>query len=248
MKILISNDDGCQSPGILCLAKVLKEIADVVIAAPDRNRSGASNSLTLDRPLRVKEMDENHYSITGTPTDCVHVAVSTLLDELPNMIVSGINQGPNLGDDILYSGTVAAAIEGRSLGLPSIAVSLNFPAVHYETAAQVAKNLVIKLAKGSLPSHTILNVNVPDVPLSELGKYEITRLGTRHRAQPCIKQQDPRGHDIYWIGELGPEADAGAGTDFHAVRAGHVSVTPLRLDWTDFKSFNHVAEWLRDPN
>lgn len=245
MKILISNDDGFLAPGINLLAQVLSEIADVTVVAPDRNRSGASNSLTLGNPLRVTTTPNGFISVNGTPTDCVHLAVTGLLNEMPDMVVSGINEGSNLSDDVLYSGTVAAATEGRFLGLPSIAVSLLGPKyLHFETAAQIAKLLVLQLNKDPLPKDTILNVNVPDLPLSELKGIQVTRLGTRHIAEPTIKSMDPRGRKIYWIGQPGPEQDAGPGTDFHAVSTGYVSVTPLHLDLTHYKVFDQLSGWV----
>ncbi len=246
MKILISNDDGFLAPGINVLAKTLKEIAEVIVVAPDRNRSGASNSLTLDNALRMTTAENGFISVNGTPTDCVHLAVTGLLTEMPDMVVSGINEGSNLSDDVLYSGTVAAATEGRFLGLPSIAVSLVGPKCHhYDTAAQVAKQLVLKLRKDPLPKYTILNVNVPDLPLEELRGFQVTRLGTRHIAEPTIKTVDPRGRKIYWIGQPGPEADAGPGTDFFAVNAGYVSITPLHLDLTHYQVFEQLSSWVK---
>lgn len=246
MKILLSNDDGFLAPGLNLLAKVLAEIADITVVAPDRNRSGASNSLTLDNPLRMMVAENGFISVNGTPTDCVHLAVTGLLKEMPDMVVSGINEGSNLSDDVLYSGTVAAATEGRFLGLPSIAVSLLGPKCqHYDTAGQIAKILVQRLEADPLPADTILNVNVPDLPLSELKGFEVTRLGTRHIAEPTIKTVDPRGRRIYWIGQPGPEQDAGPGTDFYAVNSGYVSVTPLHLDLTHYKVFEQLSGWTR---
>jgi 5'-nucleotidase len=249
MKILISNDDGVQAPGLAALANALRTYADITVVAPDRDRSGASNSLTLVNPIRVHTMDNGFISVAGTPTDCVHIALTGLLEHEPDMVVSGINAGGNLGDDILYSGTVAAATEGRFLGLPAMAISLvtkspGKAGYHYQTAATVAKNLVMRLQAHPLPPQTILNVNVPDVPLNELKGIEITRLGTRHRAEPTIKTVDPRGRQIYWVGPPGAEQDAGIGTDFHAVSMGKVSVTPLQLDLTHYKIFNELATWI----
>lgn len=246
MKILISNDDGFLAPGINLLAKVLGEIAEITVVAPDRNRSGASNSLTLDNPLRMMTMENGFISVNGTPTDCVHLAVTGLLTEMPDMVVSGINEGSNLSDDVLYSGTVAAATEGRFLGLPSIAVSLSGPkCLHYDTAAQVAKMLVMRISKDPLPRDTILNVNVPDLPMSELRGFQVTRLGTRHVAEPIVKALDPRGRKIFWVGQPGPEQDAGPGTDFYAVNMGYVSITPLHLDLTQYKVFEQLSGWIR---
>lgn len=245
MNILVSNDDGVMAPGIAILAKELSTVADIEVMAPDRNRSGASNSLTLSRPLRVRRHDNGYYSVEGTPTDCVHLALTGFLDTGFDMVVSGINHGANLGDDILYSGTVAAAMEGRNLGLPALAVSMVGDEIyHYETGALIAKQLVMKLQTHSLPSQTILNVNVPDLPPQEIRGFQVTRLGTRHTAAPAVKEHDPRGHAIYWIGPPGIEADAGPGTDFYAVNQGYVSVTPLHLDMTHYKLFDHVSDWV----
>ena len=245
MRILVSNDDGVLAPGIRALAAELATIADIEVMAPDRNRSGASNSLTLTRPLRVKHLDDGFYSIEGTPTDCVHLALTGFFDPVADMVVSGINDGANLGDDILYSGTVAAAMEGRNLGLPAIAVSMVGESIqYYQTAAAITKQLVLKLRTNPLPSQTILNVNVPDVPLHEIKGMEVTRLGTRHAAEPIVKEMDPRGRPIYWVGPPGAAADAGPGTDFYAVRQGCVSLTPLHLDMTHYKVFDQVAHWL----
>jgi 5'-nucleotidase len=246
MKILISNDDGFLAPGLSMLAKHLKEIAEITVVAPDRNRSGASNSLSLVNPLRITIGDNGFYSVNGTPTDCVHLAVTGLLKEMPDMVVSGINEGSNLSDDVLYSGTVAAAMEGRFLGVSSIATSLAGPKCqHYETAALITKQLVLTLKKDPLPQHTILNVNVPDIPFEELKGIQVTRLGTRHIAEPTIKTVDPRGRRIFWIGQPGPEADAGPGTDFHAVNSGYVSITPLHLDLTHYEVFEQLSGWVQ---
>lgn len=246
MKILISNDDGVHAPGLAHLAEALSKIGNITVVAPDRNRSGVSNSLTLDNPLRVVTAANGFYSVNGTPTDCVHIAVTGLLKEMPDIVVSGINEGSNLSDDVLYSGTVAAATEGRFLGLPSVAISLAGPRCeHYDTAAQVAKNLVERLRITPLTSDTILNVNVPDVPFSELRGIQVTRLGTRHIAEPTIKALDPRGRKIYWIGAPGPEQDAGPGTDFYAVNSGYVSITPLHLDLTHYKVLDELSGWVQ---
>lgn len=245
MRILLSNDDGVYATGINVLAQTLAKISEIDIVAPDRNRSGASNSLTLNAPLRIRRLDSNRVSVEGTPTDCVHLAITGLLENQPDMVVSGINEGANLGDDTLYSGTVAAAIEGRFLGLPAIAISLVGPKYEfYETAAIVASKLVDRLIHFKLPAYTILNVNVPDVPYSEINGWEVTRLGRRHRAEPVIAQTDPRGHPIYWVGPSGSEADAGAGTDFFAIREGKVSITPLQVDLTQYDAFNQLALWV----
>lgn len=245
MKILISNDDGYMARGIHTLANALKDCGEITVVAPDRNRSGASNSLTLENPLRLDRLDNGIYRVEGTPTDCVHLAITGLLEEEPDMVVSGINAGANLGDDVLYSGTVAAAMEGRFLGLPAIAISLcSFDGKHYETAGWVAKQLVTRLSKISLPADTILNVNVPDLPIEEIIGFESTRLGHRHKAEPIIKESDPRGRPMYWIGPAGAEQDAGPGTDFDAIRRGAVSVTPLQIDLTRYDAMDGVAEWL----
>ncbi len=246
MKILISNDDGFLAPGLAILAKKIKQIATITVVAPDRNRSGASNSLSLVNPLRITTTENGFISVNGTPTDCVHLAVTGLLKEMPDMVVSGINEGSNLSDDVLYSGTVAAAMEGRFLGVSSIAVSLAGPkCLHYETAAEITQQLILHLKDDPLPQHTILNVNVPDLPLEELKGIQITRLGTRHIAEPTIKTVDPRGRRIYWIGQPGPEADAGPGTDFHAVNTGYVSITPLHLDLTHYEVFEQLSGWVK---
>lgn len=247
MRILISNDDGYQAPGIIALAQALAQIAEVTVVAPERDRSGASNSLTLDNPIRATRMDNGFIRVDGTPTDCVHLAITGLLEQEPDMVVSGINSGANLGDDVLYSGTVAAAMEGRFLGLPAIAVSLvaQHTALHYVTAARVACALVERLSAEPLPADTILNVNVPDLPWEELQGFVATRLGHRHKAEPVIKANDPRGRPIYWVGPPGGEQDAGPGTDFHAVRSGQVSVTPIQVDLTRYSALDTVAGWLR---
>lgn len=245
MRILISNDDGVMAPGIAALEEALSSVADISVMAPDRNRSGASNSLTLSRPLRIMQLDNGYYSVDGTPTDCVHLALTGFLELGFDMVVSGINHGANLGDDILYSGTVAAAMEGRSLGLPAIAVSMVGDTIHhYQTGASIVKQLVMKLSTHYLPSQTILNVNVPDLPLHEIKGIQVTRLGTRHSAAPVQSDLDPRGRPMYWIGPPGAEADAGPGTDFCAISQGYVSITPLHLDMTHYKIFDQVSEWM----
>lgn len=250
MKIVVSNDDGVHAPGIKVLAKHIAEIADVTVIAPDRNHSGASNSLTITRPLSLKQIKDNVYAVEGTPTDCVHMAITGLLDEMPDMVVSGINDSANLGDDVWYSGTVAAAIEGRFLGLPAIAVSMagEEPVEHFDTAATVVCELIRRLHKDPLPAATILNVNVPDVPYKELRGYEVTRTGTRHIAEETIKQLDPRGNPIYWIGPPGAAQDAGPGTDFHAINSCKVSITPLRVDLTQYKAFEQLSAWVQGLN
>jgi 5'-nucleotidase len=245
MHILLSNDDGYESPGIQCLAQHLKDIAHVTVVAPDRNRSGASNSLTLDDPIRAFTMPNGVIRVDGTPTDCVHLAITGLLEKEPDMVISGINQGANLGDDVLYSGTVAAAMEGRFLGLPALAVSLIGPnPAHYETAARVVGHLLERLQQQPLSFDTILNINVPDLPYDKLAGYQTTRLGHRHKSEPVIKQTDPRGRDIFWVGPPGEEQDAGEGTDFHAIRHNYVSVTPLHIDLTRHAVLRELSEWL----
>jgi len=244
MKILISNDDGYMAEGIHALADAMSTLGDITVVAPDRNRSGASNSLTLENPLRVSKLDSGVYRVEGT--DCVHLAITGLLDDEPDMVVAGINAGANLGDDVLYSGTVAAAIEGRFLGLPAVAISLNgHTATHYETAAWAAKKLISQLLTSSLPADTILNVNVPDLPIDKITGFESTRLGRRHKAEPVIKELDPRGRPMYWVGPAGEEEDAGPGTDFDAVNRGAVSVTPLQIDLTHYDAIDGVANWLQ---
>ncbi|NKB46327.1 MAG: 5'/3'-nucleotidase SurE [Legionellales bacterium] len=246
MNILVSNDDGVHARGIQLLAQTLGRLAKVQVVAPDRDRSGASNSLTLSSPLRCTELENGFLCVEGTPTDCVHLAVTGLLDFAADMVISGINAGANLGDDTLYSGTVAAAMEGRNLGLPALAISLcgEHPQ-HYATAAQIATLLVTQLRYDPLPAKTILNVNVPDKPLAQLAGIAVTRLGARHVAEPVVQQTDPRGRPIYWIGPAGAELDCGPGTDFHAVNQGYVSVTPLQIDLTHYQVFDQLSGWVK---
>lgn len=251
MHLLISNDDGLDAPGIDALARGLEHLGRVTVVAPDRDRSGASSSLTLVNPIRVHKNRQGRYRVAGTPTDCVHLAITGLLEDTPDLVVSGINRGANLGDDVIYSGTVAAAIEGRSLGLPAIAVSLVMGGEpgqtrHYDTAVRVASKLVERLEADPLPADTILNVNVPDLPWAELSGFQVTRLGNRHPAEPCVRQTDPRGLPVYWIGPVGPEQDAGPGTDFHAIRERAVSVTPIHVDLTRYQALEQVAGWIRN--
>ncbi|MFC1747676.1 5'/3'-nucleotidase SurE [Pseudomonadota bacterium] len=249
MRILLSNDDGYNAPGIQCLAEALRGISEVSLVAPDRNRSGASNSLTLENPLRTRDVGPGEISVDGTPTDCVHLAITGLLDDEPDMVIAGINAGANMGDDVLYSGTVAAATEGRFLGYPAIAISLVGDSLtHYETAAQAALRIIQQLKNDPLPADTILNVNVPDIPWNDLKGFEATRLGRRHKSEPVIKTKDPRGRDIYWVGPAGSEQDSGPGTDFHAVRHQHVSVTPIQIDLTRYTVLDQVASWLEGVN
>ena len=247
MKILVSNDDGYLAKGIDALATALSKIADVVVVAPDRNHSGASNSLTLHSPLRIHQIEKDRYFVNGTPSDCVHLALSGFLDIDPDIVVSGVNHGANLGDDVIYSGTVAAAMEGRFLGLPAIAVSLaGQHGVHFDAAAQVAVDLVSRLKSNPLPSDVILNVNVPDLPYTELQGIRSTRLGFRHRSEPLIREKDPRDRTIYWIGPAGEGQDAGSGTDFQAIDEGAVAVTPLKVDLTRHEAKPVLAAWLDD--
>lgn len=246
MRILLSNDDGCHAQGLRCLADALRDMATVTIVAPDRNRSGTSHALTLDRPLRVRHEEPGVVAVDGTPTDCVHLAITGLLEQEPDMVISGINAGANLGDDVLYSGTVAAAIEGRFLGYPAIAVSLaSDTPQHYDTAAQITRELVQRLLSHPLPADTILNVNVPDRPRDQLEAVEATRLGHRHRSEPVTRATDPRGRPIYWVGPPGGEQDAGPGTDFDAIRRGCISVTPLQIDLTRYLALDALANWLQ---
>lgn len=245
MRILISNDDGYQAPGIRCLFEHLSQIADVTVVAPERDRSGASNSLTLNSPLRVHHAESGFYYVDGTPTDCVHLAITGLLSEEPDIVVSGINAGANLGDDVMYSGTVAAAMEGRFLGLPALALSMNsHQPQHFETGARVALALLERMQEQPLSGATILNVNVPDIPWEQLKGMEATRLGHRHKAEPVVRQEDPRGRPIYWVGPAGPEQDAGPGTDFYAINQGRVSITPIHVDLTRHQVIGELADWL----
>lgn len=245
MKILISNDDGYLATGINALTDALEQVADVVVVAPDRNRSAASSSLTLNTPLRVSEVARNRYKVDGTPSDCVHLALTGFLDDEPDLVVSGINHGANLGDDVIYSGTVAAAMEGRFLGLPTIAVSLvGHDLRHFDTAARVASELVQKIERASLAADIVLNVNVPNRPYDELQGIHATRLGFRHKAEQILKDRDPYGRPIYWVGPAGKGQDAGEGTDFYAVEHGGVAITPLKVDLTRHDAVPGIAEWL----
>jgi len=252
MHILIANDDGLYAPGIRLLASRLTEHSDrVTVVAPDRDRSGASNSLTLDQPIRVDKQKDGTYKVFGTPTDCVHIAITGLLEKEPDMVVSGINAGANLGDDVLYSGTVAAAMEGRFLGLPAMAVSLVYGQNgmrHYDTAAEAACILMKQLVSEPLPADTILNVNVPDLPWNQVRGFETTRLGHRHRSKNVIPLEDPRGRSFFWIGPPGDEEDNGPGTDFNAIRQGYVSVTPIHVDLTRYQALDQVSKWIENLN
>jgi 5'-nucleotidase len=247
MKILLSNDDGYRAEGLAALKTAISPLGEVTIVAPDRNRSGASNSLTLDMPLRATCYEPDSYYVSGTPTDCVHMAVSGFFDFEHNLVVSGVNHGANLGDDVLYSGTVAAAIEGRFLGLPAIAVSLCIEAGsprNFASAARIAADLVERLSRAAPPTPMILNVNVPDLADGELRGLRVTRLGNRHRSEQIVRAQDPRGQDVYWVGSAGAGQDAGPGTDFHAIASGYASITPLQIDLTRHSALAEIEHWL----
>ncbi len=245
MRILLSNDDGYFAPGLAALAEGLKPLGEITVVAPERDRSGASNSLTLDRPLMLSHAHNGFHYVNGTPTDCVHMAVTGLLDFEPDVIVSGINSGSNMGDDTLYSGTVAAATEGYLLGIPSIAVSLvGTKFEHYRTAARVAHDLVERFGRAPFGSPVLLNVNVPDIPYESLAGIEVTRLGRRHKAQPVIPGKNPRGETVYWVGPAGAAREAGPGTDFNALERCAVSVTPLQVDLTHANQIGVVGDWI----
>ncbi len=246
MRILLSNDDGYFAPGLAALAQALDSLADITVVAPERDRSGASNSLTLDRPLMLRQAPTGFYYVNGTPTDCVHLAVTGMLDHMPDMVISGINHGANMGDDTIYSGTVAAATEGYLLGIPSIAVSLaSHNAQHFDTAARVVADLVQRIQTRPPTEPMLLNVNVPDCTTAELKGVVVTRLGKRHKAESVVKTTNPRGQTVYWVGAAGAAQDAGEGTDFHAVALGHVSITPLQMDLTRFSQMESVNAWLK---
>lgn len=245
MRILVANDDGYRSPGIKALHEAMSHLGDAIMVAPDRNRSAASNSLTLSNPISVHRYEDNVYAVEGSPADCVNIALSGMLESGVDIVVSGINDGPNMGDDVLYSGTVAAAMEGRFLGQPAIAISMaTSNPTHYETAAMVAQTLVNHLRTAPMQSGTVLNVNVPDVPINQLRGLQATRLGTRHPSANAIKQQSPRGDTQYWIGPAGLIDDDSDGTDFFAVAEHYASVTPLTTDLTGFDSLSPVGDWL----
>jgi 5'-nucleotidase len=247
MRILVSNDDGYFAPGIALLAETLSLVGQVTVVAPERDRSGASNSLTLDRPLLLRTAANGYHFVNGTPTDCVHLAVTGMLEPLPDMVVSGINLGANMGDDTIYSGTVAAATEGYLLGIPSLAVSLaSKTAAHLETAAAITLDLVKRLQRRAFGEPLLLNINVPDVPLSAVKGIRVTRLGKRHRAEGVVKTINPRDETVYWVGAAGAAQDAGEGTDFHAVANGFVSVTPLQIDLTHNLQLPQVARWIQE--
>lgn len=249
MRILLSNDDGYLAPGLKQLADTLSQCADVLVVAPERDQSGSSNSLTLRRPLRVQQAESGFLYVDGTPTDCVHVAITGLMADEPDMVISGINSGANLGDDVLYSGTVAAAMEGRFLGFPALAVSLAGRQLqNFDTAAQTVAHILTMLGKNPLASDTILNINVPDLPVSQIAGYRATRLGHRHKSEPVIRANDPQGEPIYWVGPPGAEQDSGQGTDFHAVRHRFVSITPLKVDLTRHDTLGDIAHWVEGLN
>lgn len=246
MRILLSNDDGYFAPGLAALADALAGLAEIVVVAPEQNRSGASNSLTLDRPLLLKKAASGFYFVNGTPTDCVHLAVTGMLDQLPDIIVSGINAGANMGDDTIYSGTVAAATEGFLLGIPSIAISLtSFEGKNFASAGRVARELVERFIRNPVKEPVLLNVNVPDIPYAELKGMEVTRLGRRHKAEPVVKMLSPRNETVYWVGAAGAAADAGPGTDFAAVDRGAVSITPLQIDLTNTAQLPAIRHWVQ---
>ena len=247
MRILISNDDGYKADGIIQLAKSLSGIAEVIVVAPSENKSAASSSLTLGKPLKPIQIENNIYAIDGTPSDCVHLALCGFIKESIDLVVTGINFGANLGDDVIYSGTVAGAIEGRFLGLPSIAISLaSWECKYFDTAGYIAKLLVAQIDKSTLAYNTIINVNVPDIPITEINGIKSTRLGNRHKSEPSI--QDLKDPSLYWIGENGKEADNVEGTDFHAVSNNFVSVTPLQIDLTKYPEIKQVSDWLEKIN
>jgi 5'-nucleotidase len=245
MRILLSNDDGYFAPGLAALARALESLGEVSVVAPERDRSGASNSLTLDRPLSLRRAPGGFHYVNGTPTDCVHLAVTGMLDPPPDMVVSGVNDGANMGDDTIYSGTVAAATEGFLLGIPAVAISLcGESRAHFDTAARVAADLVRRFSARGFGQPVLLNVNVPDLPYEQLRGVQVTRLGKRHKAEPVVRAKNPRGQTVYWVGAAGAAQDAGEGTDFWAVAHGWVSVTPLQMDLTRFGQMDTVKEWL----
>jgi 5'/3'-nucleotidase len=245
MHFLVSNDDGYRAIGIELLAAALADVGEVTVVAPDRNRSGASNSLTLDAPLYVKKAKNGFYYVNGTPTDCVHLANTGLFDHEPDLVISGVNAGANLGDDVLYSGTVAAAMEGRFLGSPALAVSLaSENPSHFDAAVKVVVNMVKAMSENPLDSDLLLNINIPDLPFEQLGEIQVTRLGYRHKAEPAIKMRDPKNREIYWIGPPGAGDDAGPGTDFHAIEEGKISITPLHADLTRYNALDNVSAWV----
>ena len=245
MRILLSNDDGYFAPGLQALAECLADLAQITVVAPEADRSGASNSLTLDRPLLLRKAANGFFYVNGTPTDCVHLAVTGMLEGLPDMVISGINHGANMGDDTLYSGTVAAATEGYLLGIPSLALSLaSKSGAHFETAAGIAREMVLRFQREGFGEPVLLNINVPDVPAETVRGVQVTRLGKRHKAEPVVKTTNPRNETVYWVGAAGAAQDAGAGTDFFAVEHRFVSVTPLQIDLTHSAQLQRLARWL----
>ncbi|MDR3159270.1 MAG: 5'/3'-nucleotidase SurE [Zoogloeaceae bacterium] len=245
MRILLCNDDGYFAPGIACLAESLQGLGEIIVVAPERDRSGASNSLTLDRPLSLHQAHNGFYFVNGTPTDCVHLAVTGMLEQLPDMVISGINHGANMGDDTLYSGTVAAATEGYLLGIPSLAISVASKEVnHFSTAGKIARQLAERFIRAPIPEPVLLNVNVPDIPHAQLAGLAVTRLGKRHKAEPVIRVTSPRDENMYWVGAAGMAQDAGEGTDFHAVATNFVSITPLQIDLTHQQQLSRIRAWL----
>ncbi len=248
MHFLLSNDDGYQSPGISALAEVLEDLGRVTVVAPDRDCSGASNSLTLDSPLYVKQDKRGFHYVNGTPSDCVHLAITGLLNEEPNMVISGINSGANLGDDVLYSGTVAAAMEGRFLGCPAIAFSLaGEKPTDYSASILAAKKIIQSLIENPLDD-VLLNINIPDVNYEQIKGFKVTRLGNRHKSEPVMESFDPKGRKVYWVGPVGAEQDAGEGTDFHAIRNKYVSITPIQIDLTRHRSLVSLSKWIEVLN
>ncbi|MFQ5660487.1 MAG: 5'/3'-nucleotidase SurE [Gammaproteobacteria bacterium] len=247
MHFLLSNDDGYQAVGLKLLAQSLSELGEVTVVAPDMDRSGASNSLTLNAPLYARTAANGFIYVNGTPTDCVHLAITGLLDKEPDMVISGINAGANLGDDVLYSGTVAAAMEGRFLGRTALAISLAGDAPsHYNSAIRITVRLIETMLTRPLQPDLLLNINIPDIPYDELGNLEVTRLGYRHRSEPAVKMIDPKGHPVYWVGPVGPGQDAGPGTDFYAINQGNISITPLQFDLTRHGILGDVTQWVSD--
>ena len=247
MHFLLSNDDGYQAIGLEILVQTMRAFGEITVVAPDRNRSGASNSLTLDAPLYTKQLSDRFFYVNGTPTDCVHLAITGLLDDIPDMVISGVNHGANLGDDVIYSGTVAAAMEGLCLGRPAVALSLaGENPTHYGTAGMVVRNLISKLLSEPIDNDILLNINIPDVPFEDLRGFEVTRLGQRHKSEPAIRMKDPKNRTVYWVGPAGAGEDAGPGTDFHAVAVNKISVTPLQVDLTRYAVLTRVGDWMAD--
>lgn len=246
MKILVSNDDGYDAPGLICLVEYLKKISEVIIVAPDRNRSGSSSSLTLDKPLMVNKINSYTYALDGTPTDCVHIALTGLVTMKPDMVISGINDGPNMGDDTIYSGTVAAAMEGYLYDIPSLAISMGKREPKYfETAAKVTLDLIERYKINSFEKPTLLNVNVPDLPYEKIMGTSVTRLGKRHQAEPVFQSISPNGEKLYWVGAAGEPNDGGPGTDFFAIKENHVSISPIQADLTQHKDISMLTDWIK---